>query len=88
MRLFVTLVVLVAHSQGFPTLPYKKNGRRTFEVLALEAAGADTVQLPKSRLAGSQEPIQLYAHGPYDWPALALRAESDAVLESSGVVGW
>uniref|UniRef100_A0A7S3C5N6 Tubulin--tyrosine ligase-like protein 9 n=1 Tax=Haptolina ericina TaxID=156174 RepID=A0A7S3C5N6_9EUKA len=74
---------------GFPTLPYKNDGRRKFDIFTLQTDSSDgTAQLARARLAGSQEPIRLYAQGPYDWPALALRAESDSVLESSGVIGW
>ena len=100
-RCATALLALGAYSADcFPTLPksthttkaYKKDGRRKLEVLSLDAEaaalGAMNMTVSRSRLAGEQAPIALYRHGPYDWPSLALREESDKVFESSGVIGW
>jgi hypothetical protein len=93
MRLCVAVALLRVAIEAFPTLPHKNDGRRAFELIALEAVSkADMALLPpqaqRSRLAGVQEPILLYAQGPYNWPAIGLRVESDTVLDTSGVVGW
>ena len=91
-------VVLIVVAQGFPTLPHshtkahKKDGHHKLDVLAFEAETASlqavSEKFTRTRLAGDEAPIAIYRHGPYDWPALALREESDKVFESSGVIGW
>ena len=62
------------------------------EVLAMDkdvdSSDSGFILSRQARLEGEEEPIQLYMQGPYNWRSIAETPESDAVFESSGVIGW
>ena len=57
----------------------------------MDTGGKDKTAHPTvtmTRQGGDDDPTKLYEFGPRTWPSLALRAESDQVFESSGIIGW
>ena len=64
-----------------------EGGKKILDIYAVESGAAGTHGTLR-RLGGDEDPTKLYEYGPRTWPSLALRAESDAVMESSGIIGW
>ena len=88
------MLVVPAVQPSFPSFPthHKANhegGRRMLDVYAQEESfQGERASVHKHRLGGNEDPTKLYEQGPRTWPSLALRTESDQVLEGSGIIGW
>ena len=88
------MLVVPAVQPSFPSFPthHKANhesGRRMLDVYAQESSfQGERASVHKQRLGGNEDPTKLYEQGPRTWPSLALRKESDQVLEGSGIIGW
>ena len=88
--------MLVVHTlpPTFPSFPahhskqHHEGGKRVLDVYSMEAEQKDKPSLHVHRLGGNEDPTTLYEQGPRTWPSLALRTESDQVLEGSGIIGW
>ena len=88
------MLLVPAVQPCFPSFPthHKANhesGKRMLDVYAQESGfQAERASVHKHRLGGNEDPTKLYEQGPRTWPSLALRKESDLVLEGSGIIGW
>ena len=90
------LVVPAVQQPCFPSFGasthHKQNhegGRRMLDVYAQESSfQSERASVHTHRLGGNEDPTTLYEQGPRTWPSLALREESDQVLEGSGIIGW
>ena len=90
------LVVPAVQQPCFPSFGasthHKQNhegGRRMLDVYAQESSfQSERASVHTHRLGGNEDPTTLYEQGPRTWPSLALRKESDQVLEGSGIIGW
>ena len=87
-------MIVPAVQPSFPSFPNHhkashESGRRMLDVYAQESSfQGERASIHKHRLGGNEDPTLLYEQGPRTWPSLALRKESDQVLEGSGIIGW